>query len=243
MSFLYDLKKKLLFYRDIYMHYWKFGRHYKMLATNIGDSSSIPKHIHYCWFGPNEMDEKSKLCIQSWKDKLPDYDLILWNESNFPFERYPFAAQALQDGKWAFVADVARLHALYYYGGIYMDTDMEVLKSLDVFLKHGFFSGFESVKHVSAGIMGAQPGNGYAKLLLDWYIDKHYGKMYYDIAITRIITKITRVCCGLVRTGKKVEFSDCCIYSPEVFYPRRSDDKWEVCETTYTIHHFVASWK
>lgn len=82
----------------------------------------ILKTIHYCWFGCGKQNDLIQKCISTWKDVLPEYKIILWNEDNFPVNKYPFAKQALHDKKWAFVSDVARLHALYYHGGIYMDT-------------------------------------------------------------------------------------------------------------------------
>ena len=203
---------------------------------------TIPKIIHYCWFGRGKQNELIKRCISSWKQYLPEYEIILWNEDNFPVNEYPFAQQALMDKKWAFVSDVARLYALYYYGGIYMDTDVEVLKPLDKFLSHGFFSGYESLRHIPTGIMGAKKHNEYVKLLLSWYNDKCYGKDYYEIANTRIITRITRLNCGLKVNGKQFNFGDCCYYPREYFCPERTENGWKISANTYTIHHFTGLW-
>ena len=103
----------------------------------------IPKKIHYCWFGRSKMPELALKCIASWKKYLPDYEIKEWNEDNFDLELYPYVREAYNNRKFAFVTDVVRLYALYTEGGIYMDTDVEVLKPLDCFLNHQAFSGFE----------------------------------------------------------------------------------------------------
>ena len=104
----------------------------------------IPKVIHYCWFGRGQMPELALKCIESWKKFLPDYEIKEWNEDNFDLDSYPYTREAYDKRKYAFVTDVVRLHALYNEGGIYMDTDVEVLKPLYSFLHHTAFSGFEN---------------------------------------------------------------------------------------------------
>ena len=125
----------------------------------------IPKIIHYCWFGRGEMPSLAKKCIASWKKYLPEYKVKQWNEDNFDLNLYPYVAEAYAQRKFAFVTDVVRLYALYTEGGIYMDTDVEVLKPLDEFLRHPAFSGFEDEKNVPTGIMGAEKGSLSAALL------------------------------------------------------------------------------
>ena len=101
----------------------------------------IPKILHYCWFGKKKLPALAKKCIASWKKYCPDYELILWNEDNFDLNSNTYVREAYDSGKFAFVTDYVRLWALYRYGGIYMDTDVEVIKSLDKFLVHPAFSG------------------------------------------------------------------------------------------------------
>lgn len=235
--------QQMIFYKNIYRHYWRSGRFFDYKKVSTSEQKSIPKVIHYCWFGRGKQNELINACILSWKKILPEYKIVLWNEDNFPYENYPFARQALKDKKWAFVSDVARLYALYYYGGIYMDTDVEVLKPLDAFLHHGFFSGYESGRHLPTGIMGAKKGNEYVKMLLDWYINCNYGDAYYNIANTRIITRLTRLNCNLVVNGEKYEFGDCCYYPRDFFCPEYVDGQWLCSENTYTIHHFTGLWR
>src|SRR5699024_8907222 len=127
----------------------------------------IPKIIHYCWFGGNELSKTTKVCINSWKKKLPDYKIIEWNESNFDINSNQYVKEAYQAGRYAFVTDYVRLYVLYHYGGIYMDTDVEVLKSLDSFLKHQAFTGCENEKNSVTGIIGSEKDHEWIKTLLD----------------------------------------------------------------------------
>lgn len=103
----------------------------------------IPKIIHYCWFGGADMPQMVKWCIKSWHKHLPDYTFKLWNESNFDINSVPFVREAYKTKKWAFVADYVRLYALYTEGGIYLDTDVKVYKSFNLFLSNDFFSSLE----------------------------------------------------------------------------------------------------
>ena len=238
------LHQQLHFYIDILAHYNHYGRYCKVEKNQLTSSPehTIPKKIHYCWFGHGKMNELLNHCIDSWQKFLPEYELVLWNEDTFPMEDYPFAKQALADHKWAFVSDVARLHALYYQGGIYMDTDVEILKPLDCFLNHGFFSSFESKVHLPTGLMGAQKGNQYIYMLLGWYINKTLDSSYYKVANTRIITKLTCLYTDLKRNGTLQRFNDCVYYPREYFCPEKTADGWKITNNTYAIHHFTGSW-
>ena len=239
---LNERRQIAVFYYNIYRHYLKYGKKYDYKEIAKYEQDLIPKVIHYCWFGRGKQNDLIKRCIESWKKVLPEYEVVLWNEDNFPYEEYPFAQQALKDRKWAFVSDVARLHALYYNGGIYMDTDVEMIKPLDKFLEHGFFSSFESKRHLPTGLMGAKKGNLYVKLLLDWYRDKSYGKDFYEIANTRIITRITRMNCGIKINGEQYKFADNCYYTRDYFCPELVNGKWNVTNNTCCIHHFTGLW-
>ena len=103
--------------------------------------NKIPKIIHYCWFGGNPMPDSFQKCIDSWKQVMPEYEIVCWDESNFDLTSVPFVSEAAEMKKWAFVSDYVRLYALYYQGGIYLDTDVEIVQPLDRFLMHSFFSG------------------------------------------------------------------------------------------------------
>ena len=121
--------------------------------------NEIPKIIHYCWFGKNEKSDLAKKCIDSWKKKCPDYQIIEWNEENFDITTNEYVYEAYMNKKWAFVSDFVRIFALYNNGGIYLDTDVEILKNMDEFLCNTTFFGFETIDKVSTGIIGAQKGN------------------------------------------------------------------------------------
>ena len=134
----------------------------------------IPKKVHYCWFGGRELPPLAEKCILSWKKFCPDYEIIRWDESTFDVNKHPYTAEAYQAKKYAFVTDYVRLWCLYEYGGIYMDTDVEVLKSLDDFLIHTAFSGFETANIIPTGIMGSIKGGVWVKQELDYYANKHF---------------------------------------------------------------------
>lgn len=151
----------------------------------------IPKKIHYCWFGRGQMPELAKKCIESWKKYLPDYEIKEWNEDNFDLNAYPYVREAYDNRKFAFVTDVVRLYALYTEGGIYMDTDVEVLKSLDGFLHHVAFSGFEDDHNIPSGIMASEKGGKWAKDNLDYYVGKHFIKEDGSLDLTTNVITIT----------------------------------------------------
>jgi len=136
----------------------------------------IPKKIHYCWFGKNPMPKLAQKCINSWNKYCSDYEIICWNEDNFDINSNEYVKEAYENKKFAFVTDYVRLYALYNYGGVYMDTDVEVLKSLDKFLENEAFSGFENTEYVPTGIMASTKGNNVIKDLLDYYKDRHFIK-------------------------------------------------------------------
>ena len=122
----------------------------------------IPKKIHYCWFGRKPLPALALMCIESWKRFLPDYEIIEWNEDNFDVNLYQYAKEAYHMKKYAFVSDVCRLYALKEIGGLYMDTDLEVLKPLDAFLHHNAFSGYESNGYIPTALMGSKKNGEWA---------------------------------------------------------------------------------
>src|SRR4051794_6708390 len=116
----------------------------------------IPKIIHYCWFGRGDYSDLVMKCMKSWKAYLPDYKIVLWNEDNFDVNMNDFVRQAYEQRKYAFVSDYVRLYALYQSGGIYMDSDVEVVKSIDEFLHHRAFLGYEKTELLQTGVMAAE---------------------------------------------------------------------------------------
>lgn len=119
----------------------------------------IPKIIHYCWFGGKPKPDGVLKCIESWRRCCPDYEIREWNEGNFNVSSLTYTSEAYNSGKWAFVSDVARLHALINHGGIYLDTDVELIRSFDHILDNNAFVGFEGSRFIATAVMGSVQGN------------------------------------------------------------------------------------
>lgn len=206
----------------------------------------IPKVIHYCWFGGNPLPELAVKCIASWKKYLPEYEIIEWNESNFNLDEYIFAKQALANRKFAFVSDVCRLHALKYHGGIYMDTDVEVLKPLDAFLHHAAFSGFENDDFVPTGIMASEKDAVWTTEMLDYYHNKPFVKENGEFEMTSNTSIITDLMLqkGFVMNNKFQELKDYVAFYPNDYFCPKSykTGRIELTSNSACIHHFAKSW-
>lgn len=207
----------------------------------------IPKVIHYCWFGRGEMPDLTLKCIASWKKYLPEYEIILWNEDNFDVNSYQYALEAYKENKFAFVADVCRLHVLKSIGGIYMDTDVEFIKPLaPEMLNDVAFTGFED-KLVSAGIMGSVRDGQWVSDLLSFYDGKSFyladGGLNIN-PITETITAIMKEKKSLINDNTLQNIPNyCTIYPSDYFYPKSWITlKTTITANTYCIHHFAASW-
>ena len=153
----------------------------------------IPKIIHYCWFGGKPLPDEVKKYMETWKKYCPYYEITEWNESNFDVNQNQYCREAYEAGKWAFVSDYARLKILYDYGGIYMDTDMEVCKPLDRLASYAFWSGFESESQIPTGIMASCRDNDLLEYLLSYYDDKHFKNEHGIYDTTTNVTTITRM--------------------------------------------------
>lgn len=208
--------------------------------------NKIPRIIHYCWFGNGEKNELMKKCIDSWKLYLPEYEIKEWNEKNFDINSNIYTAEAYKEKKWAYVTDYVRLHALYNEGGIYMDTDVEVLKNIDRFLVHSAFSGFEDIQFIPTGIMGAEKYNQWIKDLLDYYKEKKFYNENGELDLTPNTVTITELShkYGLELNGNyQVLEHDIHIYPKEFFCPKEhATNKLIITENSYCIHHFNGSW-
>lgn len=205
----------------------------------------IPKIIHYCWFGRNPLPELAQKCIESWKKYCPDYEIMEWNEDNFPLDFNDYVKEAYEAKKWAFVSDVARLYALVNYGGIYMDTDVEVLKPLDEFLSLDAFSGFESSGYIPTGIMASKKEHPTFVELLNDYNGVHFVKEDGTLDLTTNVIRITNVCLkyGLVLNGERQTVAGFTFMPCDYFCPKDYNTKeLHLTENSYTIHHFDGSW-
>ena len=207
----------------------------------------IPKTIHYCWFGRGKMPKLAKKCIKSWKKYCPDYTIKEWNEDNFDLDMYPYVREAYDNRKFAYVTDVVRLYALYHEGGIYMDTDVEVLKPLDSYLKHIAFSGFENSTQVPTGIMASEKGGKWAKENLDYYEGRHFVDKNGQINMVTNVLTITDYMLrhGLIQNNTYQDFPGLITFYPNDYFCPKSykDGKIYLTNNTVTIHHFSGSWK
>lgn len=204
----------------------------------------IPKIIHYCWFGGNPLPKAARECINSWKKYCPDYQIIEWNESNFDVNSNLYTKQAYENKKWAFVTDVVRLYALCNYGGIYMDTDVEIIKPLDRFLTHQAFSGFEDPENIPTGIMAAEKDHPLFKKFFEYYDSRPF-LVDGQPDLTTNVTTITNLLLpeGFVPNNTYQEVAGFSLYPYDYFCPRDIHTmKLVVTENTYTIHHFAGSW-
>lgn len=205
----------------------------------------IPKVIHYCWFGGNPLPADAEKYIDSWKKHCPDYQIIEWNEKNFDVNQLAYTKEAYDAGKWAFITDYVRLYALYNQGGIYMDTDVEVIKNLDEFLTEKGFSGFEREDCVPTGIMAAEKGNKFIYKLLSEYDNLHFLQADGSLDMTTNVKRITRSALaeGLVLNNKKQRLENFTFYPTEYFCPKNCRTmEINLTDSTYTIHHFSGSW-
>lgn len=205
----------------------------------------IPKIIHYCWFGGKPLPELAEKCIQSWKKYCPDYEIKRWDEQSFNFKSSIFTAEAYEAKKWAFITDYVRLYVLYNYGGIYMDTDVEVCKSLDEFLDCHAFTGFENEDNAVTGTMASESGNNMIGKLLHYYDERHFVKpdgSFDTVPNTIIITEIVKNE-GLRLDNTLQTVGEMTFYPSDYFCPKDPrDGVLHITENTACIHHFDGSW-
>ena len=209
----------------------------------------IPKYIHFCWFGKGEKSELSLKCIASWKKYLPEHTIIEWNEDNCDIEEIPYVRQAYHNKKYAFVSDYFRLKALYEYGGIYFDTDYELLKPLDRILlsKGTLITGLESINNALTAIIIAEPHNSIIKELMDTYLKRQFVNVEGQMDLTPINEGFSKV---LKKYGVKVNRNEYqSLDNGIVFYPIDvlcgfDVENWheKINANTIGVHHMGTSW-
>jgi hypothetical protein len=212
----------------------------------------IPKIIHYCWFGHNPLPESAQKCIASWRKFLPNYEIKEWNEDNFDVNIIPYTKEAYAEKKYAFVSDYARFWILYKYGGLYFDTDVEVIKPLDDIIARGPFMGIEvaakenNYPKVAPGLgLGASPMMNLYKLLLDKYEtlrfineDGSHNKKTIVIYNSEVLQEQ-----GLLPVNVLQKVAGVYIYPADFFNPLDSlTGKLELTENTRSIHWYMNSW-
>uniref|UniRef100_UPI00262028F6 glycosyltransferase family 32 protein n=1 Tax=Clostridium sp. TaxID=1506 RepID=UPI00262028F6 len=207
----------------------------------------IEKVIHYCWFGKNKKPNIVNKCINTWVKYLKGYKIIEWNEESFDINMCSFTKEAYKDKKWAFVSDYCRLWVLYNYGGIYLDTDIEVLKPLDDLLDNNCFGGLED-EQINLAIWGCKKEDKFLEEVLKYYSNLNYldyKERLQDLAIPIHITNVATKL-GYIKPEDSISYfyNDVAIYPKEYFYPKRH--AWEepkITENTYTIHHYEGTWR
>ena len=203
----------------------------------------IPKIIHYCWFGDKPIPNNLMKCIDSWKSNLPDYEFIKWDEKNFNIDSTLWTKQAYEHKKYAFVSDFVRLKALVEYGGIYLDTDVEVVKSFNNFLELDSFGGFETINTITTGVIGAKKGNPILKEFLDTYC-KGFVSESGSLNNDSNVLKFTQILLehGLILNNQYQNVDGFHVFPKTYFCPL---DVWhykDITKDTYAIHYFEGSW-
>lgn len=211
----------------------------------------IPKVIHYCWFGKSEIPENLQQCIESWKKVMPDYEIIRWDESNYDINKCDYIREAYNEKKWAFVSDYARLDICYTYGGIYLDTDVEVIKSFDSLLELDGFCGMEIEKEknhneVNVGLaLGMKKGLEIGKILRDEYHSLHFKRKdgTLDLTPCPVIQTRTLKKFGLQTNNQKQVIKNFTIFPTDYFCPMNQyTGEIKITDKTYSIHHYSDSW-
>ncbi|MFV0557791.1 MAG: glycosyltransferase family 32 protein [Enterococcus sp.] len=207
----------------------------------------IPKTIHYCWFGGNPLPENVEKCIASWRKFCPAYEIIEWNESNYDVNKHPYMAEAYHQGKFAFVSDYARLDIVHEFGGIYLDTDVELIKSLDSLRTEECYMGLELPGKVNTGIgFGAKKHSEVIRLNLAAYDGVHFinqetGKANQTTCVdytSRVLQNL-----GLTQADETQWLKNITIYNTSYFCPLNMETKkLQLAAETISIHHYDASW-
>ncbi len=207
---------------------------------------SIPKIIHYCWFGGKPKPPLAEKCIKSWKKFCPDYEILEWNEENFDLSAAPlYVRQAYEARRWAFVTNYVRLKALTELGGIYMDTDVEVIKPFTPFLRHQAFAGFETLERIQTGLLACEKDFPLFREFMEYYNTASFLLPDGSPDVTTNVEILTRLCrkYGLVPNDTFQTVAGLAIYPREVFCPVDYEtEKLRKTRKTVTIHWFSASW-
>lgn len=211
----------------------------------------IPKIIHYCWVGDKKFPASVERYIASWKTLLPDYKFMLWDKEGSNIDAIPWTREAFAKKKYAFVADYIRCYALYHYGGIYLDTDVEVLKSFDPFLNNKYMIGKENSGSIEAAIIGAEPRSLLFGKMLDYYKTRHFdcGNGLLDMrAVPLILDEVIRKNFKVKQISSPSEYDKnddaISLLTDDFFSPKSCHDgKIYLTSNTVCIHHYSQSWQ
>ena len=206
----------------------------------------IPKIIHYCWFGRGEKPELAQKCIASWRKFCPDFEIREWNEDNCEYLSMPFMAEAYAAKKYAFVSDVMRLIVLEQYGGVYFDTDVEVVRDISPLLDDEGFIGFENDQFVNSGqVMAAKAHHPVIQAMIEEYKKLRFTNAdgtATPVGCPRLNTDVMERF-GLIRNGREQVVAGIHVYPADYFNPMDSTTgKLTKTENTYSIHWYSMSW-
>lgn len=206
----------------------------------------IPKKIHYCWFGRNPLPKSALKCITSWRRFFPDYEIVEWNEDNFDVNIIPYTSEAYKLKKYAFVSDYARFHILYYHGGLYFDTDVEVIRPMEDIIERGAFMGMEESSFVAPGLgMGAEPKLAIYEEIIQYYSSLHYIDNVGNILPGTVVKHTTDV---LVKNGFRIspvlqQVGCVWIYPNDYFNPLEdATGRLNITPNTRSIHWYSKTW-
>ena len=208
----------------------------------------ITKKIHYCWLSNDPLPELTQRCLASWKRKLPNYEIILWDLNKFDINSCLWTKECFETKKYAFAADYIRLYALYTEGGIYLDSDVEVIRSFDPFLNYKSFIGFETSGDIEPAIIGTEPGTLWIEECLNHYKDRHFIKpdnSFDTKPLPLIVEKELKKTLNIKNFNRTKIFKDdkISIYPSEYFSPKSFHTKdIYITSNTVCIHHFDGSW-
>ena len=209
----------------------------------------IPKILHLCWLSGDNYPKDIEYYISTWKEKLPDYEIKVWSKDTFDISSVKWVKESFEAKKYAFAADYIRFWALYNYGGIYLDSDVEVLKSFDDFLSEKSFIGFEYLNIPEAAVIGAEKGSKWIKYALDWYNNKSFyyenGEMKRDVCpiLVRLALK-SYFNCNFFDNGKIQYLDGLTLYPYFYFSPKNYfTGKIKIRKETVCIHRFASAWE
>lgn len=211
----------------------------------------IPKIIHFCWLSGDPFPDPIQRCIDSWNKILPDYEIMLWDTHRFDINSNTWVKQAYENKKYAFAADYLRLYALYHYGGIYLDSDVEVLKSFNDLLNLPYFIGVDSQSKIEAAIIGTENHNKWIGDCLEYYKNRNFVNPdgTFDMKTLPIIME------ECITKTKRMDYIDSIssfnndnlsvkLLPFNYFCSKRHDTGIvQITENTYSVHHFAMSWK
>ena len=215
----------------------------------------IPKIFHLCWLSGDPYPKKIEFCINSWKKYNPDYEVMIWDAKRFDVNTLPWTKQAFEAKKYAFVADYIRLYAVYNYGGIYLDSDVEVIKSFDDVLDLPYFVGSETEEtSLELAAFGAEKGMPWVKTAMEWYQGRHFikedGSMELEVQ-PKIMSRVLGSKYTWTPVDKKEEVTEdsdkLFIFPCEWFSAHPFSDKggceYKVTKNTHSIHHYAGQWR